>query len=603
MPRGSVTISFAQEVKLVSPLASGNDASASPSQGQPDTAEVKAQLERILASRCFEQATRSSDFLKFVVEQTLAGNGQRLKGYTIAIEVFGRPETFDAQSDPLVRVEAGRLRRRLMEYYVAEGHADRVRIDLPRGGYAPEFRYARLTDTTDTAEIPMPQHKSTRRRQLRSAVALVIVVALLLTVVIQSRRQSELQSDPEAASAVDIPAGPRVLVLPFENLTDDRSLDYFAQGVTEEIMLRLSDLRVAVIASRASRYDRTDAAPLADEHVPSVGYVLTGSVKHTKDRVRISARLVHAASGAQLWTDAYDEDLKVERLVAIQERIAREVADTIAVPYGPIFRQELARTAHKPPEQLETYDCVLKYYAYRRTADPAAHRDTLDCFQQAIEREPNFADAWAGLALLYLDEYAFGYNPQPAETFALDRAGEAARTALDIDGDSLLGNLALARVRFFGGDLKGFEHSTDRLLVLGPENQEALALVGTLWAIAGSPERALPLIDKASHVSPPPPLHYVGHTVLALRDGRADDALAWALKIDAPSWFIAPLLVAASAGLAGRQDVATRAMARLLELYPTFPEHARQELAKWRPNPKLLSALEHGLEAAGLDMA
>src|SRR5688572_4745592 len=108
---------------------------------KPSAADVRAELERILASRCFQQAGRASHFLRFVVEQTLAGGSQRLKGYTIGVEVFGRPPDFDAQSDALVRVEAGRLRRRLVEYYASEGAGDPVRIDLPRGNYAIEYSF------------------------------------------------------------------------------------------------------------------------------------------------------------------------------------------------------------------------------------------------------------------------------------------------------------------------------------------------------------------------------------------------------------------------------------------------------------------------------
>ncbi len=100
---------------------------------EPAAAEVSAELERILRSRCFEHAGRASDFLRFVVGKTLAGEANRLKGYTIAIEVFGRPADFDARSDPLVRVEATRLRQRLTEYYAGEGSQDRVRLQLPRG--------------------------------------------------------------------------------------------------------------------------------------------------------------------------------------------------------------------------------------------------------------------------------------------------------------------------------------------------------------------------------------------------------------------------------------------------------------------------------------
>ena len=120
--------------------AAAHDSGDEPS--KPSTSEARAALERILASRCFQQAGRASDFLRFVVEQTLAGGGQRLKGYTIGVEVFGRPADFDAQSDALVRVEAGRLRRRLVEYYASEGIADPVRIRLPRGTYAVDYHYA-----------------------------------------------------------------------------------------------------------------------------------------------------------------------------------------------------------------------------------------------------------------------------------------------------------------------------------------------------------------------------------------------------------------------------------------------------------------------------
>lgn len=204
-------------------------------------------------------------------------------------------------------------------------------------------------------------------------------------------------------------------------------------------------------------------------------------------------------------------------------------------------------------------------------------------FKSAVIREPMFAEAWAGLALLYLDEYGYGYSPQAATSGPLERAREAARTALDIDGENFLVKLALARVRFFSSDLEGFSRSADRVLALDQNNAEALALIGTLLAVSGSSERALPLVEKALTLSPHPPgLYYLAQAVTDLRAGRPDDALSWALRIDAPNWFITPLIVAASAGLAQRDDVAARAIAQLLELHPTFAQQARAELAKWQ---------------------
>ena len=106
----------------------------------PSPDAVRAQLTRILSSPDFAQSGRLVSFLRFVVEETLAGRGERLKEYTIATEVFGRDESFDPQTNTIVRVEAGRLRRRIERYYLTEGRDDPVRIDLPKGSYVPLFR-------------------------------------------------------------------------------------------------------------------------------------------------------------------------------------------------------------------------------------------------------------------------------------------------------------------------------------------------------------------------------------------------------------------------------------------------------------------------------
>ena len=582
---------------------------------QPTADEVRTELALILASQCFAQAARSSEFLRYVVERSLAGEAERLKAYTLAIEVFKRPASFDAQSDPLVRVEAGRLRRRLLEYYVAEGYANPLRIDLPRGGYAPEFSYAApppravaapastRIESHGVSQPAAPARLSSRWRRARTLAVLGVIVVLATLVIIERADRTAHPSGAPTDRALVLPSGPKIVVLPFENLSGDSHLDYFADGFTEEIMLRLGAFNLFVIANPTSNYRAAPqpAGALAGEI--DAAYLLTGSVRASRERVRISARLIERATDAQLWTSAYDEDLTVASLLAIQEKLATEVARAIAVPYGPIFDRELARAARKPAEHLDTYDCVLKYYAYRRALDPAAHTDTLACFRSAVTREPKFADAWGGLALLYLDEYAFGYDRQDDAPGPLERAQEAARTGLDIDGENYFANLALARVRFFKGDLKGFARSADKVLALDPNNPEALALIGTLFAVSGSPARGEPLAAKALALAPHPPgNYYVARALLDLRAGRADDALNEALRVDAPSWFISPVLVAAAAGIAGRTDVATRAVARLLELYPTFPQVARGELAKWQIDPPLRAQLERGLRAAGIEI-
>jgi adenylate cyclase len=589
----------------------------------PTRDEVAAELQRILGSRCFEQAGRSSEFLRYVVEQTLDGNADRLKGYTIAVEVFGRPGDFDAQTDPLVRVEAGRLRRRLVEYYADEGAANPIRISLPRGRYAPEFAASgsgsvasngseaatgdALGDAVGVSSPAADAHR-TRTRWRRTGVAIAAAGAILALAILAFQQVRHTHdADIDAARAVraaqlELPAGPRVLVLPFENLSNDSRLDYFADGITEEVMLLLGTFDLFVIPSRTSWYYRDAGLPPAAASVEAgANYVLTGTVRNLEERVRITARLVAAQTNVQLWATALEKNLNVESLIAIEESIAREVAETIAVPYGPIFQNELTRAKHTPAEHLDTYDCVLKYYYYRRTVDPALHGEAVECFELAVAREPQFANAWAGLALLYLDEHGFGYTPQDTPRPALARAFEAARDALDMDGDNYLANLAMARARYFSGDLDGFQRSANRVRALEPNNAEALALIGAYFALSGRTASALPLIDKAAALSPEPiGPHQIGYAIAALAEGRATDALQAALRIDAPNWFIAPLLVAAAAAHAGEPEVAARAIAQLDELYPAFADHADEELAKWQLDPHLHGLLVRGLRDAGM---
>lgn len=193
---------------MTSPAA--ETSGASPKRPQPDPEEIGAELERILQSECFQHAARAKEFLRFVVQRTLAGEGDRLKGYLIAVDVFGRPDDFDAQSDPLVRVEAGRLRRRLIEYYATEGSSDSVQIELPRGGYVPEFRYA-------AAEPSAPKDPPPRWRWLRNAVVLAVTALLAALLVVQwhgNAVRPPAQVESETASSAGT-AKPRVLVLPF----------------------------------------------------------------------------------------------------------------------------------------------------------------------------------------------------------------------------------------------------------------------------------------------------------------------------------------------------------------------------------------------------
>jgi adenylate cyclase len=491
-----------------------------------------------------------------------------------------------------VRVEAGRLRRRLMEHYQGAGSSSALRIDLPRGSYVPQFSYA-------AGAAPLAPPRATPwSRPILLAAALLVLVALWIAL---GPEQLAPPATPGDAIAADFP-GPKLLVLPFSNLSDDRELDYFAFGITEEVIVRLGSFNLLVLADTRRlgvADDDPDLESLRSKF--KADYVLTGTVRHAGGDVRVGARLVDAGSGAQLWTAAFDARLDVEQLLAIQARLAEQVAATIGVPYGPLFESEIARTGRKSAERLDTYDCVLRFYYYAAAPDPTRHADAERCFQSAAAREPQFADTWAGLSLIFLAEHAYGYNRQPGDPIA--RALEAARKALDIDNDSRLANRAMLNVTFATRDFAGLEKAVDRMIVLAPNDPSMLGLAGTLLSFSGQRERGIALVDRAFALSlDPPAWFYLPYVFRDIERQDYDRALESALKMDAPSWFTVSMMVAACAGLSGRDDVARRAAARLLELYPDFPANARAELAKWYLDDALIETTVEGLRAAGLEI-
>jgi TolB-like protein len=375
--------------------------------------------------------------------------------------------------------------------------------------------------------------------------------------------------------------------LPFEVLGGADAATELAATLTEEIFLVLDGPEALVVPAVASG-TATAAMP---------GYVLSGSVREMDGQVRITARVVQAEAGTQLWSTAYDEPLDALRSAAGQRRIARLVA-LVAEPYGPIFDAELARLRSATMHEPTTRDCVLRYYEYRRVLAAAEHASALDCFELAVKREPESAETWAGVSLLFADAWAHGFAGHAGSAAALERAGETARRAMDIDGENLHANLALAASLYFsGGD---FREVAERTLAAWPENAEAQAYLGALFLLTGETGRGSALVASAIEWTPHVPSgYYASQALAALREQRYDDALASALRIDAPDWALGHFIVAAAGTLGGRPDLAARAQARLVELSPSIATSLPEVLRRWRVEPVLAAELERGFAAAG----
>ncbi|HJR69539.1 MAG TPA: hypothetical protein VKA43_05825 [Gammaproteobacteria bacterium] len=564
---------------------------------EPTAAEVRAALDRVLRSRAFEHADRASNFLRFVVTETLAGRGERLKGYTIAVQVFGRPADFDAQTDPLVRVEAVRLRQRLVEYYAGEGSADPVRLVLPRGAYAVAAAYAEAPERRPgQGSLPrLAASLRADRRWLWLAAAFAVAAATVAFVLL----------DPGSTATPSLAAAPperahktRIVVVPLENLSSDSPrFDRLAASLTEEILLRLGELDLFVIATQATWYGA--GTPLDGVLGTEHSYVLTGSVRDSGEGPRVTLRIIAAETGRQIWSAAFDELPDLERQTAAQVDIARAAA-AAAAPFGPVFQAELAlarRAAHTP----ELPDCQIRYREFRRVTDPAQFPDALACFQDLVERQPKLAYAWAGLAMLFVDEHTFHANVDGTSE-SLAKARAAVRTALELDSDNVMANAALTRVQYYSGE-PAFLHTAQRTLALDPNNPEMLGLFGITLTAYGDVTHGLELVAKAQRLAAHPrPIFNLAYAFAHLQEGNPCAALPLAQELDMPRWFVTHMVTAAAAGLCGDQAAATEARLKLLALSPHIERDLRGLVEVWRFDPRLRDAMLRGLRAAGFEL-
>jgi adenylate cyclase len=310
---------------------------------------VRRQLQRVLQSTAFARADRLRSFLTFVIERTLDQRVQDIKESVIAVHVCGRPPGFDAAADPIVRVDANRLRARLKAYYDTEGRDDPVEIELPKGSYVPQFRKR-------PAVAPA-------NRDLTSAPVITAVRA----------------------------DGPSLAVLPFVNLRSEPSSDFFSDGLTEELINLLSRTEGLRVVARTSVFQFKNQAMDVRRIAQMLGvtHVLEGSVRQAEQRIRVTVQLTDTASGCLLWADKQEREL-VE-VFAIQDEICAVIANALRLKL--VEGQGSGRSS-----DVEAHRAYLlgRYYWNQRT--PESLQRSTECYRAALERDPRYALPYCGLA-------------------------------------------------------------------------------------------------------------------------------------------------------------------------------------------------------------
>src|SRR5215813_3230791 len=335
---------------------------------------AQRQLDKLLASPGFVRNERMSRFLRFVVERHLEGRDQELKESLIAIEVFGRLPGYDSKQDPIVRTEASRLRARLSEYYLAQGKDDPVVIELPKGGYIPVVRSA---ERTDKPPAPEGSKRSTWWVSVGAALALLLVAVAAI---------GWWRFRPQNAP---IP----IAVLPLLNLNQDPAYDYFADGLTGELIRDLSIIDGLTVRSETSSFafkGKPQKARDAGKQLEA-DYLVQGSVLRSGQQLRINVDLVRASDDFPIWSGRYDRELT--DVFAIQDEISRGVVNNL--------RLKLGQGRRRYETSTEAYDLYLRARALQR-GRAGNVSPSVPIFEQAIAKDPSFAPAYAGLAVAHL---------------------------------------------------------------------------------------------------------------------------------------------------------------------------------------------------------
>lgn len=568
---------------------------------------VRAELDRVLGSESFEASERNRRFLSFVVEETLAGRAERIKAYAIATDVFGRDESFDPQADPIVRIEAGRLRRALERYYLTAGSGNPIRITVPKGSYVPVF----------TSPVPSPPDGGTgdadERRQAVAGSARAtrspdrlkqggLALAGFAMLALAALLGSFLPLFEPATSGADGRHGPAIFVAPFEREGDFSTFPSFARGFTREVIVeltRFNDLFVFGPETTFSQAENGDLQRLVDEH--GVDFVLSGGMTVAGDRFTVSALLSEARSGHYLWAERFDGQLGAEGILRARDEIAARVARALAQPYGVIFENRARENAGKPPGLLGSYDCVTRFYIYWRTFRREEFRSVRACLEQAIVADPDYAEAFAALSLVSSDAYRFGFGDGVAAGDPRDRAVELAERAIALAPDGARGYHALALAYWLKNDVEGNLGALRKGLALNPNDTELMAELGMRLAWRNRWDEGLPLLRDAFARNPAQPSGYRLPLFLDhYRNGRYREALAEAQTVETPHLLYGHAAVAMASARLGLTREAEAAVNRILAIVPDYGDRVVADLEMRNLHPDLIDIVVDGLRDAGL---
>ena len=515
---------------------------------------VKRELEQMLSSADFVATPQQVALLKYVVAQTLADNSDCIKGYTVATEVFGRGVDFDQNIDPIVSIQAGRLRRALSRYYQGAGKNNPLRIDIPKGTYVPVFE--------DRSQAPPTAIDSGAKQTLTA---------------IRTNRY-----------------WPTVLVQPVSNAAGDPELDNWRIGLAAELadeLNRYPDIRVMT-------FDGDGRQAVEDAHSPQ--FVIDGCVRSDSENIKVILNLTDVGTGRQIWSSASRCEVGNGSMIAFQERVSRMAAVEVAGKRGQIAKTLGRQFQNGGPPGSEAYAAVMRYYEFRSSSTPEAFQRALTAMEKAVAVDPECGQVWAMRARLFAVIHAFDL---PGFDRPLEQALAFGLQSLRLMPHDQRAHGIMAFIHLLRGDLTAGRMEADRALQLGPDTLFILDGIGYMLTLMGEWERGTALIEKVIRLNPYYS-NYVHYALWAnwLRQADYDQAYEETMKLNRPADFWDHLAKAATHGLLGRIEEGRHSAAELLKRKPDFPERGRMLIGNFIKFDNIAERIITGLGAVGVQV-
>jgi len=469
---------------------------------------------------------------------------------------------------------------------------------------AEPVRAYRVLLEQGVAAARSPEAQKTKSPDLPRSVlafALVLVVAAAAAAIWYIYPRAPVPpSDVSAPKAVvEIPDKPSIAVLPFVNMSADPEQEYFSDGITEEIITRLAQVPKLFVIARNSTFT-FKGKPVNIQQVGQelgVRYVLEGSVRRAADRVRITAQLIDAKSGAHAWAERYDRDLK--DVFGVQDEITEHIASALQVKLTGEERA-LATAEKAPAKNPEASEKIMRAMGYMGREGRDANLKARELLEQAATLDPQSARAQAALAKTYLTEVAAGWSRSPKES--MEKADTHAQKAFALNDKVDFTHLIMSRVCLAKRQHDRAVQEAERAVALNPNSADAWASLGRALVFDCRPEEAIEGLNKAIRLNPIPPSWYfqmLGSAYTGAK--RYDDAVAAYKKAiqQHPNDPGALMGLAAAYSLSDRQEEARATAAELLKINPQFSvEQAAKKLPYKRPSE--LAQLTDALRKAGL---